>query len=147
VALWRKTLDLHPSIGVLVYPRLWEGSVALAEFARFERWLAERLENEPDDREAAVWLARVQVRQGRVDEGVAVLNQVLSRDPAFLGGYAEMGRIQLRERRDAEALKSFEELLDRLPIDRAQLRCRNCGAHDSHLHWRCPQCGEWDSFG
>ena len=147
VALWRKTLGLHPAIGVLVYPRLWEGSVALAEFARFERWLSGRLDDEPDDREAAVWLARVRVRQGRVDEGVAVLSQILGRDPAFLGGYAEIGRILLREHRDADAIKTFEELLDRLPIDRAQLRCRNCGAQDSHLHWRCPQCGEWDSFG
>jgi lipopolysaccharide biosynthesis regulator YciM len=146
VALWRRTVDLHPAIGVLVYPRLWEGSVALAEFTRFGRLLTERLEEAPDDREAAVWLARVRVRQGRVDEGVAVLSQMLGRDPAFLGGYAEIGRILLREHRDADAIKTFEELLDRLPIDRAQLRCRNCGAQDSHLHWRCPQCGEWDSF-
>jgi lipopolysaccharide biosynthesis regulator YciM len=146
LGVWRRTLTLHPSIGLLLYPRLWEASQADDELTRLERLLADRLENEPGDREAAVWLARVRVRQNQIDEGLAVLAQTLGRDATFLGGYAEMGRILLRENRDSEALKTFEELLDRLPIDRSQLRCRSCGTQDSHLHWRCPQCGEWDSF-
>ncbi|MEE8556619.1 MAG: tetratricopeptide repeat protein [Myxococcota bacterium] len=146
LGLWRRTLGLHPAIGLLAYPRLWEGSVATGDLGRLEQLLAERIEESPDDTEAAIWLARVRVRQERVDEGLAVLSQQVARDPTFLGGHAEMGRILLRERRDAEALKTFEELLDRLPLDRSQLRCRHCGTQDTHLHWRCPQCGEWDSF-
>jgi lipopolysaccharide biosynthesis regulator YciM len=143
---WIRTLDLHPAIGLLSYPRLWEGHAAIGEMGKLEALLAGRVEKDPDDREAAVWLARVRVRDGRVDEGVAVLRQTLSRDPGFLGAHAEIGRILLREHRDPEALKTFEELLDRLPLERSQLRCRNCGTHDVNLHWRCPQCGEWDSF-
>ena len=68
-------MGLHPAIGVLVYPRLWEGSVALAEFARFERWLSGRLDDEPDDREAAVFMRRLSGRDHVVVTGVAVLSQ------------------------------------------------------------------------
>ena len=146
VGLWRRTLNLHPAIGIVLYPRLWEGMGAQKDVAGLERLLAERLEHEPQDHEAAIWLARVRVRRGRVDEGLAVLRQVQAREPRFLGADAEIGRILLREHRDGEALKAFEELLDRLPLDRTQLRCRSCGTQDTELHWRCPQCGEWDSF-
>jgi lipopolysaccharide biosynthesis regulator YciM len=66
--------------------------------------------------------------------------------PGFLPGYAEIGRVLLHEKRDFEAIKAFEELLDRLPLNRQRLRCNSCGAQDAELHWRCPQCGEWDSF-
>jgi lipopolysaccharide biosynthesis regulator YciM len=146
IGLWRRTLDLHPAIGLLAYPRLWESYSAVGELAPLEEILAERLEAEPGDHEAAVWLARVRLSQGRADEGVAVLRRSISRDAGFLGGYVEIGRILLTEHREVEALKAFEEMVDRLPALKTQLRCRNCGTQDTHLHWRCPQCGEWDSF-
>ena len=41
---------------------------------------------------------------------------------------------------------SFEELLAHLPLQHGRLQCRSCGTQDTELHWRCPQCGEWDSF-
>ncbi len=146
IGLWRRALPLHPAVGGLLYPRLWEGYMSLEEHASFEALLHERLGNEPDDREASIWLARSIVRQGRVDEGLSSLRRLLDRIPGFLPGYAEIGRVLLREKRDFESIKAFEELLDRLPIERQRLRCQSCGAQDSELHWRCPQCGEWDSF-
>ncbi len=147
VGLWVRTLDLHRSIGIVVYPRLWAGMGTLENMVGFEKLLAERLDEDPQDYEAAIWLARARVRLERVDEGIAVLRQVQARDPGFLGAHAEIGRILLRERRDPEALKAFEEILDRLPLERTQMRCRSCGTQDADLRWRCPQCGEWDSFG
>lgn len=147
VGLWRRALPLHPSAGLLVYPRLWEGFTALGDLAGFERVLRERLGAEPDDTEATVWLARTCVRLGKVDEGLTQLRRLLDRTPGYLPAYAEIGRVLLSERRDFEALKSFEELLDRLPLERDRLRCASCGTQDTELHWRCPQCGEWDTFG
>jgi len=146
IGLWRRALPLHPAIGSLLYPRLWEGHTALEELTGLEALLQERLTLEPEDREASIWLARALVRQGRVDEGIAVLRRVLDRAPEFLAGYAEIGRVLLNEKREFEAVKSFEELLDRLPLERQRLRCRSCGTQDTELHWRCPQCSEWDSF-
>jgi lipopolysaccharide biosynthesis regulator YciM len=146
IGLWRRALPLHPAIGGLLYPRLWEGYVALEDLPGVEALLQKRLEKEPDDQEASIWLARAIVRQGRVDEGLASLRRLLDRVPGFLPGYAEIGRVLLHEKRDFEAIKAFEELLDRLPLNRQRLRCNSCGAQDAELHWRCPQCGEWDSF-
>jgi lipopolysaccharide biosynthesis regulator YciM len=146
VGLWRRALPLHPAAGLLVYPRLWEAHAALDDFAALERALRERVDAQADDAEGRLWLARALVRQGRVDEALAELSAVLERAPGHLGALAETGRVLLQERRELDALKAFGELLERLPLERARLRCRSCGTQDSELHWRCPQCGEWDTF-
>ena len=146
MGLWRRALPLHAAVGMLLYPRLWEAFLGLDDLGGFEVLLQERLVAEPDDGPASLWLARVVVRQGRVDEGLAILRRVLDRDSRFLSAYTEMGRILLREERAGEALKTFEELLGKLPTERGLLSCRSCGTQDSELHWSCPQCGEWDSF-
>jgi lipopolysaccharide biosynthesis regulator YciM len=146
IGYWRRALPLHPASGRVLYPRLFEAFGATRDASGFERLLRDRLEQAPDDPEAALWLARALVRAGSADAGLEVLRRLLERRPELLAAHAEVGRILVREHRDFEALKAFEELLERLPIERPKLRCRSCGTQDSDLHWRCPQCGEWDSF-
>ncbi len=146
VGLWRRALPLHPAIGSLLYPRLWEGYTALEELTSLEALLHERLEQERDERETSIWLARTVVRLGRVDEGLTLLRRLLDRAPGFLPAHAEIGCVLLREKRDLEALKSLEELIEHLPAERPRLHCRGCGASDSELRWHCPHCSAWDSF-
>ncbi len=145
IGLYARALPLHPALPAEVWPRLWESHQALGDLAGFEKLARaeiERAERPGDD--TVLWLARVLVRTGRVEEGLALLRRLLDRRPDFLAAYAELGRSLLGEHRDLEALKLLEELLDRLPSERARLRCRACGTEDTRLHWRCPQCGEWD---
>jgi lipopolysaccharide biosynthesis regulator YciM len=146
IGLWLRALPLHPALGPVLFPKLSVAYTQTKDLDSFERLLLERLEQDPDDLEAALWLARSMNQQGRADEGVARLRRVLDRSPGYLPAYAELGRTLLDEKRDAETLKTFEELLAHLPLDRTRLRCQACGTQDTELHWRCPQCGEWDSF-
>jgi len=145
-ALFRRALGLHPAIGTLLYPRLSEVHAKLADLAGFETLLRERLDEAPDDREASLWLARTLATLKRVDDALGILRRLLDRDPACLAAHAEIGRILVREHRDDEAKKAFEELLERLLPEPRRLACRGCGTQDTTLHFRCPQCGEWDSF-
>jgi len=144
--LFRRALGLHAAIGRLVYPRLWEAHTQLADLTGLEALLRARLDAEPDDTDGTLWLARTLAAQGRADEALTALRRMLDRDPVQLAAHAEIGRILLREQRDAEARKAFEELLERLPTEPRPLACRSCGTQDRTLHFRCPQCGEWDSF-
>jgi lipopolysaccharide biosynthesis regulator YciM len=146
IGLWRRAVALHPAIGSLLYPRLWEGYLALGDLAGFETLLNQQLEREPGDREASIWLSRVVIRLERVDEGLTILRGLLERFRGAMLVHAEIGRVLLRERRDFEAIKCFEELLDHIPANRQRLRCRSCGAPENELRWRCLQCGEWDTF-
>ena len=144
--LFRRALGMHPAIGRLLYPRLWETHSKLGDVAGLEQLLRERLDTEPADDDAALWLARAIAAQSRADEALALLRRLLDRDPGQLALHAEIGRVLLRENRDAEAKKALEELLERLPSEPRALACRGCGAQDTTLHFRCPQCGDWDSF-
>ena len=144
--LFRRALGMHPAIGTLVYPRLSEVHAKIGDPASFEALLRERLDVAADDREASLWLARTLATLKRVDDALGILRRLLDRDPGCLAAHAEIGRILLGERRDDEAKKAFEELLARLLPEPRHLACRGCGTQDTRLHFRCPQCGEWDSF-
>ena len=146
VGIWRRALPLHPAIGASIYPRLWEAYSACEDLPDLEGLLRKRLRSDPEDTEATIWLARVGIRQGNVDEGLELLRHLLDRLPGYLPAFVEIGRALVSERRDLDAIKAFEELLDQLQPDRQRLRCQSCGTQDTELHWRCPQCGEWDSF-
>ena len=146
IGLWQRALPLHPGLGPVVYPKLLEAFDAAGELPRFELFLRDRIEDDPDDLDAQMWLARALLRQSRSDEALARLRRLLDRSPDNLVAYAELGRTLLQEKRDADTLKTFEELLAHLPPDRRPRQCKSCGTQDTELHWRCPQCGEWDSF-
>ena len=143
---WQRALPLHPALGAALYPRFFEAHGQANDLAGLETLLRDRLDANPEDAEAALWLARAVAKQGRIDEGLSTLRRLLDRAPARLAAHAEIGRVLLDEHRDAEALKAFEELLGSLPPQPDRLRCTSCGGQDVRLHWRCPQCGEWDSF-
>ncbi|MFQ5699735.1 MAG: tetratricopeptide repeat protein [Myxococcota bacterium] len=148
IGLWLRALPLHPAAGGLLYPRLWEAHVALGDLASFEARVAGFESSDVDPEilaRAAIWRARARVRLGRVYDAIEGLRQRLDLDPERFELRAEIGRILLDDHRDLEARKAFEELLAHAPRERPALVCRACGARDAVLHWRCPQCGEWDS--
>jgi lipopolysaccharide biosynthesis regulator YciM len=142
----RRALPLHRAIGTLVWPKLFEAHQALADLGGFERTAREHLAEHPDDAEAGLWLARVLARARRLEEALAGLRALLDRRPGYLPAYAELGRTLLADGRQLEALKLFEELVERLPPQRECLRCRACGTEEDQLRFRCPQCGEWDGY-
>ncbi len=143
---WRPVLDLHRAIGIEAYPRLWDAFKSTDDMPAFEFLLTERIANAPEDRDASLWLARVLLEQERVTDSLATLDRLLDQEPSFLPAHAEMTRTLLAENRDKDAIESMGRLLDALPSDPPRLQCRVCGTQDTKLHWRCPQCAEWDSF-
>lgn len=146
IAYWQRVLDLHPSIGLELYPRLWEAFVQAEDLPAYERLLTERLEQHTDEREARLWLSRVLVELGRTGDSLANLERLLSEQPGFLPAHAAIARTLLAQNRDKDAVQALERLLPVLPADPPRLQCQSCGTQDTKLHWRCPQCGEWDSF-
>jgi len=144
--VFKSALGLHPAIGTLLYPRLSEVHAKLGDLPGLERLLRERLDDTPEDREASLWLARTLATLRRVDDALGHLRRLLDRDPDYLAAHAEIGRILLHEHRDEESKKALEELLARLRPEPVRLACRGCGTQDTTLHFRCPQCGEWDSM-
>ncbi|MCE2391212.1 MAG: tetratricopeptide repeat protein [Proteobacteria bacterium] len=146
IAYYRRTLGLHPAIGGLVFPKLWEACEKAGDLGTLEALLRERLKAEREDRTAVGWLARLLVSSGRSDEALVLLRRLARSAADPLAARAEIARAQLRDSRRDEALESLETLLDHIPRDLPRLQCQACGIRTPELHWRCPQCGAWDSI-
>jgi lipopolysaccharide biosynthesis regulator YciM len=146
IAHVQRSFDLHPAIPSLACPRLFEAHQRRNSLPALERFLRARVERSPDERDTALWLARVLLAQGSIDQACAVLQRLLHREPAFVEAWAELGRAQLRHGRGEQALKTFEQWLGHLPPDRRRLRCTSCASPSPQLLFRCPQCGAWDSL-
>jgi len=145
IALWLRALPLHEGVRNLLLPKLFDAYDATQNREGFDRLLYERLEANPDDHEAGIWLARSLTRQGQTEEAQLRLRRLLDRSGGYLPAYVELARAYLAEPSQREAVKLLEEMLNHLPSSQPKFRCSNCGTQDSELHWRCPQCGEWDS--
>jgi len=123
---WSKVPELDRRSGALVYPQLESAYAALDRPRDFEAHLRRLLEEQPDDSQARLALARTLASRGDSEEALAELRRLLEREPEHLEARAELGRLLIAERRDAELGKEHAELLDVLER-RGLLRARASG--------------------
>jgi lipopolysaccharide biosynthesis regulator YciM len=111
LAAWRRVAALDRRAAPRVYPRLAAASAVLGAAADHERWLRGLLDEQPDDFEARLALARALAARGATDEAEAELRAALEREPESLAAHAALGRVLLAEGRSEAAAKAHEELL------------------------------------
>lgn len=145
ITLWQRALPLHSGVARMLLPKLMEAYDATENRESFDRLMYERLETNPDDYEAGIWLARSLLRQGQGEEALLRLRRLLDRSGGYLPAYIELARAYLADESRGDTAKLLEEMLDHLPVSVEKFRCTSCGTQDTELHWRCPQCGEWDT--
>ena len=97
-----------------LYPRIESLYTSLGRSNDFETWLRKLLDERPDDDHARLALAGALAARGENAEAQGELKRLLEKDPDGLAARAALGRIQLADRRMAEAAKSYGELLDLL---------------------------------
>jgi lipopolysaccharide biosynthesis regulator YciM len=111
VAAWRRAVALDRRTVPRVVPRLAAAAAALDRSSDHERWLRAGLDEQPDDVELRLALARALSARGAVEEAEAELRASLERDPESLAAHAALGRLLLAEGRAEAAAKAHEELL------------------------------------
>ena len=112
LAAWARVPRLDRASGPLVYAKLEATWAALSEPRKYEGYLRELLEGEPEDAAARLALAHHLASRGEVDDALAELRTILAQAPANVAARVAMGRLLLEEGRDAEAAKAHAELLD-----------------------------------
>ncbi len=112
LAAWEKVPRLDRGSGPSVYPQLEASYAALDRARDFETYLGSLLEERPDDPWARLALARHLAARGSTEESIAALRRILEGDPGHCEARSTLGRLLLSERRDAEAVKEYGELLD-----------------------------------
>lgn len=101
-----------PGGGLEVQMALSEAAIALNDFAGARRALERALEIDPDLASARRGLAVLAVRDGRIDEALALAAEMQRRQPKGAMGFMVEGDIQLQRRNGAAAAKAFRKALD-----------------------------------
>ena len=77
-----------------------------------EAFVRKHLDAHPADTAAQRALARALVARGEIDPALATLREILERDPTDERTRAQLGRLLLDEKRDAEALAAYRAWVD-----------------------------------
>lgn len=112
LAAWRRVPVLDRRAGPAVYPRVAATLAALGRSAETEQWLRALLEEQPDDIDARLALARAFAARDAVDEAIGAVRAALERDPDRLDAHRLLGRLLLAHGRSEEAAKAHAELLE-----------------------------------
>lgn len=114
LSAWQRVPKLDRAAGATVYPRLESLYGSLGRLADFETWLRKHLAEHPDDDPARIALANTLAARGEREAAEDELQHLLEKQPDDLVVRAALGRLLVSEGRDAEAAKSYGELLDLL---------------------------------
>ncbi|MDJ0847416.1 MAG: tetratricopeptide repeat protein [Myxococcota bacterium] len=114
LAAWSRVPRLDRASGPLVYAKLEATWAALSDPRKYEAFLRELLEEEPDDVAARLALAHTLAGRGDVDDALSELRDIVDRAPEQVAPRIAIGRLLLEAGRDTEAAKAHADLLDLL---------------------------------
>jgi len=138
-----RALDADPRVATLSWPSLSR----VADAARVEAFLAERLAARPDDAALRLLRARALNRLGLVSPALAELRQALDLDRSGEVTVAMRELLQEAEAPGPDELSARHDLLVAALLRRARpLRCTRCGAAAPARAWRCLRCGTYDPY-
>lgn len=138
-----KALDADARAATLAWPALSR----VAEAARVEAFVADRLAARPDDAALLLLRARALQRLGLVPAALAELRRALERDATGEVTVAMRELLREAEAPGPDDLPARHDLLVAALLRRARpLRCARCGAEAAARAWRCRRCGAFDPY-
>ena len=114
LAAWARVPRIDRRQGPEVYPRLEATYAALDRARDFEGYLEKLLDEEPDDPDARLALARALAARGEIDAAIRGLRELVDRQPDDLEARASLARLCATAGREAEAAGEISGLVDAL---------------------------------
>lgn len=111
---WKRGAVADRALAPVLYPKIAATFAARGKAEDYERFLNDVLERRPDDHAARIALARAIASRGEAGSAVEELARAIEVAPDDLGLRAEIGRQLLDAGLEAEALKAYADLVERL---------------------------------
>ena len=108
----------------------------------YEKVLAEN----PDDINTRLSLGDYYFDTGQLDKAKEEYEKILELSCTSTVGYQKLSQVYLKEGRPDEALRVLQKMSALPELQSIYYFCGKCGFKDTQIHWRCPQCREWDTF-
>lgn len=146
VDYWKKLVETVPEAGYLVFDKLEKALFELGEYGGITEIYESILTRNPKDIFALFSLARINEKMGLRETAMDQYKLILDIDPTFSSARLSLAKLYLVEGRREEAMDLLDNLLQSFPPARKEFACKRCGHKSSEPLWRCPSCGEWNSF-
>jgi lipopolysaccharide biosynthesis regulator YciM len=146
VEYWKKLVETVPEAGYLVFAKLEKTLFELGEYGDMTEVYENILSRNPRNVFALFSLARITEKKGLIESALDQYRQILDIDPSFSSARLSLARLYLFEGRKEESIDLLDNLMESSPPANNEFSCNRCGHKSATPLWKCPSCGEWNSF-
>ncbi len=141
VEYWKKSLEVVPAAGYLIYPRLEKALFDLGKFGEIFKIYLEVLEENPREIRTMYALAGIYQKKGNANLAIEALKGILEIQPDYYPALGNLILLYSQNGLTQDARLLLEQYQARLAGLDDKLACQSCGQAYSTPPWRCPACG------
>jgi lipopolysaccharide biosynthesis regulator YciM len=146
VAMWKKVMDVAPSMTFLAYDRLEHAFFRMGKVKALEELLRESAADKGAGLVTRLFLAKHLMKKGELDEAAETLSGILGQWPDSRPARQEYIKVLVAQDKKEEALTEYEKMMQSLSIVDHYYQCKMCGYRSPQMLWKCPQCQRWDTM-
>ena len=146
ISAWRRIVALHPKIAYVTFRRLEKAFYEKGKFEKIVDLYNGVLEKNPGDVRTLMTLANIQRKKGDLDDALRYVQTALEFDPESTRAKQALARLYYEKGDTERSLRAMVEAFNGFSSDDERYMCKNCEYEANEALWRCPRCGEWETF-
>ena len=144
--VWEEAADKFPHLAFLLFERLRQVYLKQDSVRNIKGIYETVLAKNPDDVNTRISLGDYYFDTGQLDKAKEEYEKILELSSTSTVGYQKLSQVYLKEGMLEEAVKVLQRMSALPELQSIYYFCGKCGFKDTEIHWRCPQCREWDTF-
>jgi len=144
--VWEEAVGKFPHLAFLLFDRLRQVYLKQDSVRNIKGVYEKVLAKNPDDINTRLSLGDYYFDTGQLDKAKEEYEKILELSSTSTVGYQKLSQVCLKEGKPEEALRVLQKMSALPELQSIYYFCGKCGFKDTQIHWRCPQCREWDTF-
>jgi lipopolysaccharide biosynthesis regulator YciM len=146
ISSWRRIITLFPDIAYITFRRLEKAFYEKGKFEKIVDLYNDVLDKNPGDVSTLMTLATIHRKKGNLDDALRMVQTALEFDPGSRRVKQALAKLYYEKGDTEQSLKAMVEAFNGFSSDDEQYDCSNCCYKSNEVLWRCPSCGEWETF-
>jgi lipopolysaccharide biosynthesis regulator YciM len=146
ISSWRRIVNLFPEIAYITFRRLEKAFYEKGKYEKIVDLYNDILERNPKDVRTLMTLATIQRKKGNLDDALRLVQTALEFEPESRRIKQALAKLYYEKGETEQSLKAMVEAFNGFASDDEQYDCSSCCYRSNEVLWRCPKCGEWETF-
>jgi len=144
--IWEDAVRQFPHFAFLLFDRLRQVYLKQDAVHKIKAIYEAVLEKNPEDIKTRLSLGDYYFDTGQLEKAREEYEKIIEISPGSTVGYLKLSDAYLKQGLKDKALETLHALSSLPELTKVYYYCGKCGFKDTRVHWRCPQCREWDTF-